>query len=237
MGPHNREVKAKEARAHPSKSILLKKIAPVAEEPSPAIASFKKEVVKFNQKSFVKSKFKKSSTRMDESLLDKFESSSPSKKSFKGIRSKKYIGTVTTLNDIPSGSDLAVKKTRKRVDKEVDLAHQIQEKAATNKRRVGLADIFGAELNMDGETLQMVKNTFLYAKSIVNLNKKVAQAHFTLIPLETRLPNALSSVQLTVFEKKLDEFLKSFANLLRSNYILHEPELAMTCNIILTRHD
>lgn len=233
IGTTSKDVKARDISPNPKKGILLKKSVQNINDPSEK--SFQAEVTKFNRNTFIKSKFRRTTTKLESSIMEvvSHKSSNNIKKGTSRFHMNK---TVTTLNDIPSSSDLAVKKTRKRVQNQVEVALKIQAKAA-NRRRVGMADIFGAEINMDQSTLNMMKTTFIYAKSMLAINKKVALAHFTMIPQETKLPHSLSSLQLSTFEQSLDTFLANFVKLLKSSYILHEPELAMTCILHLHRHD
>ena len=137
----------------------------------------------------------------------------------------------SVFSDIPTSSDLAVKKARKRVDPVIELARKINEKATQNKQ-FGLGDIFGAlGINLDEGTLQLLKNTFSFATNMVSMSKEIAKTHFSYIPVFTRLHSGFGVDKLNVFSKELSKFVCLFIDKLRKSYILHKPELALSCKL------
>lgn len=241
MGP-NVEVKAREVykKGHPG-SLVNNDIIKIEEEGKTIEESSKsltQDVKSYSGKMFLKRSNTKVSSisKLDSKLqISRVESSAvPSKISHTRSKSNPTGLNQTTLADIPSSSDMAIKQTRKRIEKAVEIANQINEKANQNKE-INFAEIFGvAGLSLDEGTLQLLKSTFSFATNMLTMNKEIAKVYFSYTPLKTRLSPSFDEKKLAEFSKALDKFIFTFADRLQKSYVLHKPELALSSKFPIT---
>lgn len=147
-------------------------------------------------------------------------------------RSKSNPNTMKTIvSELPTVSDLADKKSRKKVDNEDEMALDMSQKVQPNKE-FALGNLFASpDPNIDEGIIQILKNAFSYSYNMIALNKEISKIYFVITPVQTNLQKSFDMKSIDKFAKEIDRFIHNFIEKLRKAYVLHKPHLALSSNL------